>query len=272
MGLLRMQSVLFRICLCRVISLLLFTWPDFSLPHLQLTSAYSLISRPASSSARRQIVSFLAHCGHARFQICLERWLFFLHCSFLFVSTCLHSIFLCSSYLTCLASSSLRTCLLQPQLSFVVFSWIKTLELCLSVLVHTSVLCLGNSYVNATSLFANVYLSIYSVQRTCKFYWRNDYLSMFLESVYLPVLLTTGSGFHTSWWDCQWWSGWWACGQGDGCSWWTRGSGATETPGNLSAPQPGCSPSISQTLWTESKVKSKCFACLYAECRKLLEV
>lgn len=100
----------------------------------------------------------------------------------------------------------------------------------------------------------------------------NYYLSMFLESVYLPVLLTTGSGFHTSWWDCQWWSGWWVCGQGDGCSWWTRGSGATETPGNLSAPPPGCSPSIFRTPWTESKVKSKRFACLYTECRKLLEV
>lgn len=87
MGLVRMQSVLFRICLCRVISLLLFTWPDFSLPHLQLTSAYSLISRPASSSARRQIVSFLPHCGHAWFQICLERWLFFFA---LFFSFCIN--------------------------------------------------------------------------------------------------------------------------------------------------------------------------------------
>lgn len=112
--------------------------------------------------------SFLPHCRHAWFQICLERWLF-LHCSFLFVSTCLHSILLCSSCLTCLASPALRTCLLQPQLSFVVFSWIKSLELLLSVLVHTWVLCLWNSYVNATSLFANVYPCIYSVQRTCKF-------------------------------------------------------------------------------------------------------
>lgn len=83
----------------------------------------------------------------------------------------------------------------------------------------------------------------------------------FLQSAYLPVSLTTGSVFHTSWWGCPWWSGWWVCGQGDGCSWWTRGSGATETPGNPSAPQPGCSPSIFQTLCAESKFQKKSFDC-----------
>lgn len=71
--------------------------------------------------------------------------------------------------------------------------------------------------------------------------------------VYLPMLLTTGSAFHTSGSDCQWSSGWWVCGPGVGCSWWTRGSEATETPENLSAPRPSCLPSIFQTPCTESK-------------------
>lgn len=69
--------------------------------------------------------------------------------------------------------------------------------------------------------------------------------------------LTTGSESHTSWSDCQWSSGWWVCGPGVGCSWWTQESEVTETPRNLSFPQPGCSPSISQTPCRKSSGKQQ---------------
>lgn len=72
---------------------------------------------------------------------------------------------------------------------------------------------------------------------------------------YLLVSLTTRSESHTSWSDCQWSSGWWACGPRVECSWWTQESEVMETPRNLSFPLPSCSLSISQTPWKKKNRK-----------------
>lgn len=177
--------------LCRPPSLLPFAWPDFSLTHLQLVSAAPLVH--LRSFQDRLVPPLVAgscppHCRHAWFHICLERWLFFF-ALFLYRQGLYQPVsalfFFCSSYLTCLASSALCTCLLQFA-SFVVFSWTESLEVFLSVLVYTWDLCFWNSYVNKTTqafptpqLFQHVFCSLLTSQ--CR--WQQEVCSILPDEV-----------------------------------------------------------------------------------------